>query len=49
MEQKLHPLREAVSSSWWATRDAFRVFPLLTASAWLACLVMMAIPSLQVW
>ncbi|SDU80595.1 ATP-binding cassette, subfamily B [Arcanobacterium phocae] len=49
MDQKINPLRDAIQSSWWATRDAFRVFPALTAGAWFACLVMMAIPSLQVW
>lgn len=42
-------LRDATSTGWWATVDSFAKFPVLTAATWLACLSMMAVPSLQVW
>lgn len=42
-------LSDAIRTGVWATRDAFHIFPGLAFGAWSSCLIMMMVPSLQVW
>lgn len=42
-------LRDVFLTACWATRDSFVKFPGLTVATWSACLIMMAVPSIQVW
>ncbi|MCH9277103.1 ABC transporter ATP-binding protein/permease [Bifidobacterium amazonense] len=42
-------LGDAARTAWWTTADALRIRPAMTVAMWTSNLLVMAMPSLQVW